>query len=464
MGLISSEPVGSSDTGNRCLMSRFLRATVWALLAPLRWARRRPLAAAAAALLAIVLVPPAAVWAYARHQWRAAREALATDRAQEARDRLTLPLFVWRWDADVHVLAARAARMSGDLPAAEAHLKQALKVAGRATEWVQLEFLLLRVQTGEVDEVAPDLIAVVEKGHPEAPLILSTLAVAYMHNLRYMRADACLTRWIQLDPNSAKAYQYRGWVLERLNRRREAMADYRKALELDQDLVPVRVQVAELLLEDHQPQEALPHLERLYRQVPDHPLVQSRLGMCRFLRGEFAEARRLMEAAVVQLPRDPSLLIYLAKLDLQEGRTADAERRLRAVVRADPSDTEAYYALAGVLQAQGRSDEARETLKECEKAKVVLDRMHKLLREVMDSPAATASDCAELGELLLGANQEDRGVFWLYEALDRDPENQQAHRALAAYYERKGDADRAATHRRRVRQPEAPTGSPSLGR
>lgn len=445
-------------------MSRFLRATVRALLGPLRWARRRPLAAAAAALLTVLVLLPLGVWAYAGYQWRAARAALAADRAPEARDRLTLPLFVWSWDPDVHVMAARAARMSGDLTGAEAHLKQALKVAGGATERVQLEFLLLRVQTGDVDQAAPDLIAVAENGHPEAPLILSTLAVAYMHNLRYKRAEACLNRWIQLDPNSAKAYQYRGWVLERLNRRKLAMADYSKALELDPDLVSVRVQVAEMLLEDHQPQEALPHLERLYRQVPDHPLVLSRLGMCRFLRGEFAEARRLMEAALVQIPKDPSLLICLAKLDLQEGRTEDAERRLRAVVRADPSDTEALYALGGLLQAQGRSDEARETLQECERAKLLLDRMHKLLREVMDSSAATAADCAELGELLLGVNQEDRGVFWLYEALDRDPDNQQAHRALAAYYERKGDADRAAVHRRRVRPAGDPTGATSPGR
>jgi tetratricopeptide (TPR) repeat protein len=437
-------------------MSPYPRATVRKLLGPFRLARRRPLAATAFVLLAALIVPAAAVCAYARHQLRAAREALAADRPQEARDQLALPLFVWRWDPDVHVLAARAARLSGDLPTAEAHLKQGLQVAGGATEGVQLEFLLLRVQTGEVDEVAPDLIAVADKGHPEAPLILSTLAVAYMHNLRYMRAYACLSRWIELDADSAKAYQFRGWVLERLNRRKEAMADYRKALELDPELVPVRVQVAELLLEDHQPQEALPHLERLYRQVPDHPLVQSRLGMCRFLRGEFAEARRLMEAAVVQLPKDPPLLIHLARLDLQESRTANAERRLRAVLQADPSDTEAYYTLAGVLQAQDRVEEAKEILKECERAKVILDRMHKLLREVMDSPAATAADCAELGELLLGVKMEDRGLYWLFEALERDPDQQQAHRVLAAYYKRKGEANKAANHRRRLRDPQAP--------
>jgi tetratricopeptide (TPR) repeat protein len=433
-------------------MFRHLRAAARGLVDLLRRVRRRPWVAAGVAL-AVVITGPLCGWVAARHQWQAAREALAADRAQEARARLALPLALWRWDPAVQVAAARAARLCGDLPAAEAHLKRALRLADGATEAVQLEFLLLRVQTGEVDQVAPILIAAADGGHPEAPLILSTLAVAYMNNLRYRPAFACVSRWIELCPDAAKAYQFRGWVLERMSRHKAAAADYQKALELDPELVPVRLRLAEMLLEDHQPQEAVTHLERLYRQVPDHPLVQARLGMCRFLQGRAEEARRLMEAAAAQLPNDPTLHIYLARLDLQEGRAAEAEWRLRAVVKADPSDTEAYHSLLAAVQAQGRTAEAAQILKEYDRARAVLDRSHKLLREVADGPSAGAGDYAELGELLLGVNQESRGLYWLFEALERDPDQQRAHRALAAYYERKGDATKAAAHRRRLREP-----------
>jgi predicted Zn-dependent protease len=307
------------------------------------------------------------------------------------------------------------------------------------------------VQTGEVDRAAPPLLKAVEDGHPEAPLILGTLAVAYMHNLRYRPALGCLNRWIELEPDAAKAYQYRGWVLERMNRRKDALADYRKALVIDPDLFPVRLQLAQVLLEDNRTQEAVPHLERLYRQAPDDTLVQARLGMARYHQGRMGEARRLMEAAAAHLPNDPTLHIQLARLDLQEGRAGAAERRLRAVLEADPSDTEALYVLFLAVQRQGRSDEAREIRKASERAKAVLDRIHLLLRDVMDSPAARAADCAEVGQLFLEIKQDMRGVYWLYEALDRDPDQQQAHRALAHYYERKGNADKAAAHRRRVR-------------
>jgi type IV pilus assembly protein PilF len=316
---------------------------------------------------------------------------------------------------------------------------------------VQLEYLLLRVQTGDVDRAAGPLLEAADNGHPEAQLILSTLAVAYMNNLRYRPAYGCLSRWIELQPDAAKAYQYRGWVLERMNRRKDALADYHKALDIDPDLVPVRIQLAQVLLEDNQLPEALPHLERLYRQVPDDPLVQARLGMARYQQGQMDEARRLMEAAAARLSYDPALHIQLARLDLNEGRAEDAEKRLRDVLKADPSDTEALFALYQAVQAQGRTKEADAIWAQCRQARAVLDRAHKLLREVMDSPNARAADCAELGQLFLEIQQDTRGLYWLHEALERDPSQQQAHRALAAYYEGQGNAEKAAAHRRQVR-------------
>src|SRR5688500_15747448 len=80
----------------------------WSIFRPLarvwRFARRRPWSAAAVGV-SLVVAAAVAGWAYTRHQWRAAREALADDRPRDARRLLALPLTVWRWDPDVHVLA-----------------------------------------------------------------------------------------------------------------------------------------------------------------------------------------------------------------------------------------------------------------------------------------------------------------------------------------------------------------------
>src|SRR5205085_4929 len=132
-------------------------------------------------------------------------------------------------------------------------------------------------------------------------------------------------RWIQEDPDAAEPLHWRGWVLERVNDSKSALKDYLRALELDPDLASVRLRVAEMYLEDNNPVEALPHLERLRREAPDRADVLARLGQCRFLQGDLAAARRLLEAAREKLPDDAPLLIHLAKLDLEEDRPARAE-------------------------------------------------------------------------------------------------------------------------------------------
>ncbi|MFO0841225.1 MAG: tetratricopeptide repeat protein [Gemmataceae bacterium] len=408
---------------------------------------RRPRLALAAVVVTLT-VAGASTAGYVNHQWRAAQAALDAGRAAEARPRLEVCLFFWPRDQETRLLAARAARLTGDFRTAERHLTRCLKLHGGATQDVQLEFLLLRVQTGEVDEVSSALIDVVEKGHPSAPLILETVSRAYIHRLRYKAAYACLTRWLQEQPDSAKAYQWRGWVLERLNHPRPAANDYLKALEIDPDLIPVRLRVAEMLLEDMRVPEALPHLERLYRQAPTHPGVQARLGVCRFLQNKTAEARKLLEAAVVGLPDDPSLLITLAKLDLQDGKGPEAEGRLRAVLKQDSADTEALFNLVSALQLQRRTEESAATMKVYKETKARLDRVNVLLKDVADSPTATAADYAEIGELLLRINRGQQAVYWLERALERDPAQQVAHKALAEYHEKKGETDKASAHRR----------------
>lgn len=424
--------------------------------------RRHPRTAVLSVIGALVAAGGGVYW-YAHHQWRAAQAAIKADRPAEARDRLRFCLRVWPRSPEAHLLTARATRLTGDVEAAETHLNRCLQLQDGATEAVQLEFLLVRVQTGEVDEVAPLLIDTVDKGHPESPVILETLARAYIIRLRYKPAYACVSRWIELRPNDAKGYQWRGWVLERLNQQAAANADYHRALELDPELIPVRLRVAEMLLEDKQAPEALPHLEKLYQQAPNDRQVQARLGMCRFLQGRADDARRLMEAAVVHLPYDPALLVSLAMLNLQEGKGPEAERWLRTVLETDPSDTEALYTLVSVLQLQGRSEESAAVLKDYERKRAQVDRINGLLKDVADSPTARPDDYAEIGRLLMEIGRDKNGLYWLDRALERDSGNQQAHRALAAYHGRKGDEAKAAFHRRSVREsaPEAAAPRPN---
>ena len=119
---------------------------------------------------------------------------------------------------------------------------------------------------------------------------------------------------------------------------------------------------------------------------------------------------------------------------------------MRTVLETDSSDTEALFVLSGVLQVQNRTEEAARVLAEFQRKRQIVERINALLKDV-DSAKSRADDCAEVGQLFFQIGRDSFGVYWLEQALERDPNNQTAHRALAEFYERKGDAGKAKMHR-----------------
>jgi tetratricopeptide (TPR) repeat protein len=416
-------------------------------------ARRRP---RTTVLVLTLLLAAAAggVYGYACHSWHRAQAAVREIRLDEAKDRLTFCRRVWPRSVEVHLLSARVARLNGDYAEAESHLNRCMQLEGGATDPIQLEFLLMRAQSGEIDELAPTLVRLVEDNHPESLLILETMARTYMHGLQYGPAYQCLSRWIAAAPDDARPYHWRGWVMERMNHPQKAEEDYRRSLELDPELSSVRLRLAEMLLEDNQPLEALPHLERLRASEPDRPELLARMGQCRFLQGRTVEARELLTAAVGQLPNDLSILILLAKLDLQDNRPADAERWLRRVLAIDSFDTEAQYTLSLALRAQKRRAEADAAMALYEKHKALVEQSNRLLAAEAERPSGRAEKAYEIGAHMLQLGQERLGVHWLRQALLRDPTYVPAHQRLAEFFEAKGDKEQAAEHRRWVPSPD----------
>jgi tetratricopeptide (TPR) repeat protein len=400
---------------------------------------------------------------YALQQWHAAQTAVKERRYDDAQRHLDVCLFVWPDSVPVRLLAARAARMSGHLPEAEAHLHRCVKLQKQGNDDVQLEFLLLRIQRGEVDEVAPTLQRLADNHHPEESLILETLAAAYMHDHRYGPAIQVLDRWTHAMPEEALPYFWRGWVLERLDYSEEAMKEYQQALALAPDVPNYRLQVAAMFLLKKNAPEALPHLEMLHRQFPERADVLSGLGQCRFLQGDLEGARPLLEAAVEKLPEDPPLLGTLAKLELQEGRPAKAEEWVRRLLKVDSSDPEALFTLHASLRAQGRTEEATAALAQYEDHKASLDRASRLLKEEAGAPTKQASTAYEVGAIFLKVGPERLGLHWLHEALERDPGHQPSHRLLAEYYEKKGDRKNAASHRQALAQAVKAADTPGAG-
>jgi tetratricopeptide (TPR) repeat protein len=387
-------------------------------------------------------------WAY--WQERCAGTAVVEEHFDEAHRRIDLALLVRdRWTS-THLLAARVDRLRGAYSEAEQHLSRCEQLNGMS-EQVQLEWLLLRCQQGEADELSPNLLALVDRQDPESAAILETLASVYMRQSRYLEALRCLDRWAELAPDSFRVLDWRGWVSNQLDHRGQAIDDYQKALELQPERWAVRLRLAQILIDSSREAEAAPHLELLRAEQPTNSEVLVALARCRMAQARTDDARELLDTVLASHAEDFDALLQRGKLEMQNSQFAEAERWLRKALEQSAIDPEARYTLYLCLQAQGnRQDEAARELARWKQDRQSRDRLTRLLRTELDRKPNDPDLAEEAGKLFLDQGKDQLGVYWLERALALDPGRAACYRALIAYYERTNNPAKAAEHRQQL--------------
>lgn len=419
-----------------------------------------PFARRLLALLAVggVLVLPGA-WGARRlvawHHLREARRLLdARGPTEAARAHLDACLAAWPSCDTAQLLAARAARLAGDQEAAEGHLDAYGRLAG-VTEAGTLEHTLLRVQRqGLTPEAEAYLRARIGEEDEPALAILDALTSEYMRTYRLLDARRLLDDWLRRRPPTADALVRRGWVAERMAQPTPALADYERALTIDPERDAVRLRVAELHLQNKQPAQALPHLERLLTTRPDDRAVRLTLARCRADLGQTEEARTILDQWREE-ELDAAGLCLRGRLLLAEGDAAAAGPWLRRAVERAPHDREAIYNLQLCLTQQGEPEEAARMKARLDALAADQKRMATLMSQLLERPRDPALRY-EIGTIFLRNGFPEDGVRWLYTTLEVAPQHAEAHAALADHYEKLGDRDRAAPHRRLALPPARP--------
>src|SRR5262249_39650962 len=155
---------------------------------------------------------------------------------------------------------------------------------------------------------------------------------------RLQEAKGYLDQWVERYPDDAEGWLRRAWVLEHLFLLDAARADYEKVLALEPGRDPVRLRVAELLIQKNRGEEALPYLEALAQTRPNDPTVRLCRVRCALLLHHTEEARALLEVLVTDHPRDAQAWGERGKLALQQGDLPRAEEWLRKARALSPHD------------------------------------------------------------------------------------------------------------------------------
>jgi tetratricopeptide (TPR) repeat protein len=410
---------------------------------------RRRLCLLLGLLLLVVLALPG-WWVFIQTQARRhladAEAALLRDDPKAARPHLAYCLSVWLASAQVYFLDARAARRSGELTEAVHQLGKAAEL-GWDPKAIELERALLRAQAEELKPVEGYLLSCVAHNHPDTGLILEVLTPAYMRNFNMPQAVACSKRWIEVCPQSVAAWTHRGMIAESFADLPKTLDAFREAVRLDPSRRRNRLTLCRHLLDANLAQEALPMLEDLTREDPSDLAARFRLARCYVLLNRRNEARMILSNVLDREPDHTGALHLYGRMELEDGNPKAAARFLRLAVERQRFDGEVLDTWLRCVRLVGKPAEVEYWEARYRQVSGDLDRIAVLTKEIVERPDDPEPRC-EAGKIYLRNGQEEDGLSWFRSALEVKPDHAATHRALAEYYESKGDLRRADPHRR----------------
>jgi predicted Zn-dependent protease len=263
-----------------------------------------------------------------------------------------------------------------------------------------------------------------------------------------VKALKVLDTWLYFEPDNMHAYFLRGELHRNVGAVNRARDEYRRVVELEPGHDKARRHLAWCLVQVGRYEEAAEHLDKLLQKTPGDPHLRTLLARSRYDLGQRGEAIRLLDDVLANHPDYGPALRERGRFALADERYTDAETWFRHALRVLPHSYEASWGLHLALQGQEKTAEAKKQLAHAQQLKNTMARIHEIQTHQMTLRPTDAALHAEFGELLLQMGQSDNGERWLLSAVKLNPGMPAPHRALARHYEERGDAPRAAHHRR----------------
>ena len=192
----------------------------------------------------------------------------------------------------------------------------------------------------------------------------------------------------------------------------EAVAEYRKTLELKPGLYEAELNGGIVLLRQKNPVEALPLFEGAVEQKPQEFRARYYLAESELQTGDYARAEESYKLAIALDAKSAGAQLGMAQTLVQLGRIGEADAYFHQAAQLEPKYREYLLQLAGLYE---KASQPREAIA--------------IYREFPGNPAAQA----RMGELLLESKQFEDAVPRLEEAYGKDPSPANRSALASAY-------------------------------
>lgn len=257
--------------------------------------------------------------------------------------------------------------------------------------------------------------------------IVAVLGVAtFQRNATYRSAvdlwrDTALKR-----PGNSRAHHNYAEALAGAGQTNDAIAEYRRAIEIQPDHAFAQEGLGRLLLERGRPDEAAQHFRAALQADPSLAVARVNLGRALTQLGDADGAMKEYQAVLATEPEAIDARVNLSALLIANGRVAKGEAMLRAVLTAQPELAEAHYHLGIALEKDGDVSSAEKEFAEALRLK----------------PGFAPAHLAQ-GNVLARRGDMTGAIHSYEEAIHLDPRSGDARYALGNLFAKARDFERA---------------------
>jgi tetratricopeptide (TPR) repeat protein len=267
---------------------------------------------------------------------------------------------------------------------------------------------------------------------PNDPDTLVNLGMAYTQQQQAKLGIPYLRRAITLDPRNTMAHQDLAAAFIQLNQVEDAVTEMKAALALDPNSPQLHYNLGLAYKMQDNATDAMPQLLAAEKLNPDAWEPAYVLGLLDLQEGRYADAEPQLEHAMKVHPENGEGWSMLGSVYSKLGKLPQAQAALEHAIQQMPAQSDAHLLLANVYMAEKKPDLAIAQRKLA--ASLMRNHMNEQRAEV-----ATHS-----GQSLLAAGKLDAAAVEFHNAIGFDSSYADAHRGLAAVYQRQGKMTEAA--------------------
>ena len=355
-------------------------------------------------------------------------------------------------------LMARAYRRLGELNLVREHIQLAYD-QGFSVERLQREQWLAMAQSGQMRDAEPHLRELLQDPGDDGPEICESFVSGYFRNRQILKATPIIDAWQADYPDDPMPYAIRAGRFRELEHWSDAIAAYRKVLELTPADSNIRLQLAICLKASLKLDEAEVEFRRCLKETPQEKELLVEWGDLLLSAGKTSDATAVFEQLLAIDPGNFDARAAMGGILLMNGKANEAVSMLQPLYKERPYDSKVQYSFASALQAAGKTEDAAEMFRQVNAAEVQLRRKQKLMDELDRSPDPV-NQRYEIAIIAMNHESPEEGLRWLLTVIDMDPGHSGAYAALADYYRKIGNDQLEQRFRMLAESSRKSTGTP----